>query len=59
MTHAEFAARLLREAANIFRSIAGGDAASDDRANEFATFYERVADLVEHDPLGKIETKSE
>lgn len=59
MTHAEFAARLLREAASIFRSIAGGDAASDDRADQFASLYERVADLVEHDPLGKIENKTE
>lgn len=59
MTHAEFAARLLREAANIFRSIGGGDAASDDRADQFATLYERTADLVEHDPLGKIESKTD
>jgi hypothetical protein len=59
MTHAEFAARLLREAANIFRSIAGGDTAADDRANQFASLYERVADLVEHDPLGRIEDKKE
>lgn len=59
MTHAEFAARLLREAASIFRSIGGGDAASDDRADQFASLYERVAELVEQDPLGTIEGKSE
>lgn len=57
MTHAEFAARLLREAASIFRTFAGGDPASDDRADQFAMLYERVADLVEQDPLGKIENK--
>jgi hypothetical protein len=59
MTHAEFAARLLREAASIFRSIGGGDAASDDRTDQFANLYERVADLVEQDPLGKIDSKAE
>jgi hypothetical protein len=54
MTHAEFAARLLREAASIFRTIAGGDPTSDERAEEFASLYERVAELVEVDPTGVI-----
>jgi hypothetical protein len=54
MTHAEFAATLLRNAASIFRSIAGGDPASNDRTDQFATLYEQMADLVEKDPLGKI-----
>jgi hypothetical protein len=59
MTHAEFAARLLREAASIFRSIGGGDPASDDRADQFATLYEQMADLVEKDPLGKIDHEAD
>lgn len=54
MTHAEFAARLLREAASIFRSVGGGDPASDERAEEFAEIYEQAAVMVEHDPLGVI-----
>lgn len=59
MTHAEFAARLLREAASIFRSIGGGDPETDERADQFASLYERVAELVEQDPLGNIDTKPE
>ena len=55
MTHAEFAAKLLRNAATIFRSIGGGDPASDDRADQFASLYEQMADLVEKDPLGRID----
>jgi hypothetical protein len=59
MTHAEFAARLLREAASIFRSIAGGDPASDERTDQFATLYEQMADRVEQDPLGKIDHEAD
>lgn len=54
MTHAEFAARLLREAASIFRNVGGGDPASDDRAEEFASIYDQAAAMVEQDPLGVI-----
>lgn len=59
MTHAEFAAKLLRNAASIFRSIGGGDPASDDRTDQFASLYEQMADLVEKDPLGKIGDEAE
>lgn len=54
MTHAEFAARLLREAASIFRSVGGGTPDADDRADEFASIYEQAAAMVERDPLGII-----
>jgi hypothetical protein len=59
MTHAEFAAKLLRNAASIFRTIAGGDPASDDRTDQFASLYEQMADLVEKDPLGEIGGEAE
>jgi hypothetical protein len=59
MTHAEFAAKLLRNAATIFRSVGGGDPAADDRADQFASLYEQMADLVEKDPLGKIDHEGE
>ena len=59
MTYAEFAARLLREAASIFRSIGGGDPASDDRRDQFAALYEQTADLIEKDPLGKIDHEAD
>jgi hypothetical protein len=59
MTHAEFAATLLRKAASIFRSVGGGDPASDDRTDQFASLYEQMADLVEKDPLGKIGGEAE
>ncbi|TVR99808.1 MAG: hypothetical protein EA406_02370 [Rhodospirillales bacterium] len=55
MTHAEFAAKLLREAANIFRSVGGGDPASDAQTEEFAQIFEHAADLVETDPTGSLE----
>ncbi len=53
-TNADVAAMLLREAAVIFRTIAGGDPESDQRKEEFATVYERAADLLERDPTGEI-----
>ena len=60
MTHATLAARLLREAAGIYRTLAQGkDDELNGRLNEFSDLYERVAELVEEDPAGIIEQKSE
>jgi len=53
-TNADVAAMLLREAAGIFRTIAGGDPESDERKEEFATVYERAAELLEKDPTGEV-----
>jgi hypothetical protein len=54
-THAELAARLLRDAASMFRSIGSSDPELGERVQEFASVYERVADLVENDPMGSID----
>lgn len=53
-TNADVAAILLREAAVIFRTIAGGDPESDQRKEEFASVYERAAELLERDPTGEV-----
>lgn len=51
-TNADLAARLLREAAFIYRTLGQGDNADRRRMMEFADLYEKVADQVERDPLG-------
>lgn len=54
-THAQLAARLLREAAGIYRTLAQGR--SDDfgrRLEEFSSLYDQVAELVETEPLGVV-----
>jgi hypothetical protein len=53
-THAELAARLLREAAVIFRTINLPDADVQQRLDSFGKLYEQVADLVEKDPSAPI-----
>lgn len=53
-TNADVAAILLREAAVIFRTIAGGDPEADERKEEFAAVYERAAELLERDPTGEV-----
>jgi hypothetical protein len=54
-THAELAAKLLREAATMFRSLGAPDPELGERLDEFAFVYEQVADLVEQDPTGMLE----
>ena len=54
-THAQLAARLLREAATIFRTLGAPDPELGGRLDEFASVYEQVADLLEHDPTGVLE----
>lgn len=51
-TNADLAARLLREAAFIYRTLGQGDNADRRRMMEFADLYEKVADQVQRDPLG-------
>ncbi|MFO1127168.1 MAG: hypothetical protein U1E66_01830 [Rhodospirillales bacterium] len=55
-THAELSARLLREAAAIFRTMAWPDAEVTNRVETFSKLFDRVADLVEVDPTGEIST---
>jgi hypothetical protein len=54
-THAELAARLLREAAVIFRTAQWGDASLQERLAEFSRLYDRVADLVESEPTSELQ----
>lgn len=55
-THAEMAARLLRDAAAFFRSLAEQNPALTDMMAENASLFEDVATLVEHDPLGGVKS---
>lgn len=54
-THANLAARLLREAATMFRAMSGPDQELAKRLQDFATLYEQVAELVEAEPLGELQ----
>lgn len=54
-TNAELAAKLLREAATIFRALGSPDPELGAKLDEFATVYEQVADLVEQNPMGVLE----
>jgi hypothetical protein len=55
-THAQIAARLLRDAAQFFRTIGEQNPALGDAMRENAQVFEDVAVLVENDPNGVIET---
>jgi len=52
-THAQIAARLLRDAASFFRTLAEQNPPLHDAMTENASIFEDVAALVEHDPLGR------
>ncbi|MBK8174025.1 MAG: hypothetical protein IPK66_01590 [Rhodospirillales bacterium] len=58
-THAELAAKLLREAATMFRSLGAPDPELGGRLDEFAGVYEQVASLVEADPTGELDFAGE
>ncbi len=53
-THAELAARLLRDAAIFFRTVSEQNPALKDAMDENAQVFEDVAQMVETDPLGQI-----
>jgi hypothetical protein len=54
MTHAQLAARLLRDAANFFLHLAEENPSLQDHMAENAQIYNQVADLVEKSPLEAI-----
>ena len=54
-THAEIAAKLLRDAASFYRAVAADNDQLQESLGEFARVYESVADLVETDPTGVLE----
>lgn len=53
-THAQIAARLLRDAASFFRTLAEQNPALMEAMTENASIFEDVAALVENDPLGNV-----
>ena len=53
-SHAELAAKLLRDAAAFFKTIAEQNPPLKDQMDENADVFEQVADLVEKDPTGVI-----
>jgi len=54
MTHAQLAARLLRDAAAFFNHLAEENPALQEHMEENAQIYNQVADLVENSPLETI-----
>ena len=53
--HNELAAKLLRDAAAFFKTIAEQNPPLKDQMDENADVFEQVADLVETDPTGVID----
>lgn len=56
ITHAALAARLLRDAASFFRTIAEQNPSLKNAMDDNASIYEEVANLVETNPAGIVET---
>ncbi|MEM8833226.1 MAG: hypothetical protein AAGB32_01680 [Pseudomonadota bacterium] len=54
-SHAELAAKLLRDAAAFFKTIAEQNPPLKDQMDENADVFEQVAELVETNPTGVIE----
>jgi hypothetical protein len=54
-SHAQLAARLLRDAASFFRTIGEQNEPLTEQMLENAAVFEQVAGLVETDPNGEIE----
>jgi len=53
-SHAQLAAKLLRDAAAFFRDVGGQNPELTAEMHENAAVYEQVADLTEADPLGEL-----
>jgi len=54
-SHAELAAKLLRDAAEFFKTISAQTPPLKEQMDENADVFEQVAGLVEQDPTGVIE----
>ncbi len=54
-SHAEIAARLLRDAATFFRAVGEQNDTLRDQMTENADVFEQVAVLVETNPTGELE----
>ena len=53
-SHAQLAAKLLRDAATFFRNVGAQNPELAEEMGENAAVYEQVADLTEADPLGEL-----
>jgi len=53
-THAELAARLLRDAAQIFQTIGEQNPALKEQMGDNSQVFVQIADLVEKDPTGSV-----
>jgi hypothetical protein len=58
-THADLAAKLLRDAAKFFRSLGENNPELKTDMEENADVFEQVADLVESDPDGELDSDDE
>ncbi len=54
-SHAELAAKLLRDASAFFKTIAEQNPPLKEQMDENSDVFEQVADLVEQNPTGQIE----
>lgn len=55
ITHAQLAAKLLKDAAVFFRTIGEQNPPLKDQMEENAKVFEQVAELVENEPVGVID----
>lgn len=53
-SHAQLAAKLLRDAATFFRNVGAQNPELAEKMSENAAVYDQVADLTEADPLGEL-----
>jgi len=58
-THAEIAAKLLKDAATFFRNVGDQNEALKEQMDDNADVYEQVAGLVESDPMGILDVGEE
>jgi len=58
-THAELASKLLRDAAGFFRNVGEQNPPLKEQMDDNADVYEQVANLVEADPTGELDTSEE
>ncbi len=54
-THAQLAAKLLRDAATFFRNVGAQNVPLKEQMDDNASVYEQVADLLDRDPLGVLD----
>ena len=55
-THAKLSAQLLRDAATFFDNVATQNPSIQDQLTQNAEIYRQVANLVEEDPMGVVDT---